>query len=101
MDELQALTNTIVSGYDIPEGQDYDRILAQISEIVYEMLDNQQDLLFSYLYRLDVDENQIKMALHHANTSFPHTALAKLILDRQIQRLKTRKQYKNPTRKLS
>ena len=57
------------------------------------MLDNQSDLLFSYLYRLDIDELLIKKVLN-GETAEIAGGLAQLIIDRQLQRLRTRQEYK-------
>lgn len=59
---------------------------------VSQLLADQPDLLWSYLYRLDVDESKIRMALQHPGDAV-HT-LALLILERQKQRVATKKAYR-------
>lgn len=59
---------------------------------VADLLDKNAELLFSYLYRLDVEEHKIKTAL---NTGAPaDEAIARLIWQRQKQRLETRRAYR-------
>lgn len=59
---------------------------------VEDLLEHQPELLFSYLYRMDVPEHKIQLALHHkANVA---KALAQLIIDRQVERIQTKNQYR-------
>ena len=50
------------------------------------------DLLLSSLYRLDVEEYKIQRALRSGDMP-PARGIAKLIIDRQKERLKTKKHY--------
>ena len=56
------------------------------------MMRDQLDLLLSTLYRLDVEEHKIQHALHRSGEP-PARAIARLILERQKQRMRTRRQY--------
>ena len=49
--------------------------------------------LFSFLYRLDVDENKIQAAMFKGGDL--SSSLAILIVDRQIQRFQTKREYKD------
>ncbi len=70
------------------------QILNTIANRVAHLLDRDIDLLLSYLYRLDVLEVNINAALKTGTLGPPDIALAKLILDRQIKRIETKKKYK-------
>jgi hypothetical protein len=70
-----------------------DEILQLIIERVNHYLELDIDLLMSYLYRLDIDEDKINIALMPSNPDPANVALAKLILERQIQRTKFKQQY--------
>ena len=77
---------------------EYDPVLDEESVIqlftnrVEEMMRDDIDLLLSSLYRFDVEEDKIQDALHSVTVP-PARGIAILILDRQKQRLKTRKSY--------
>ena len=76
----------------------YQDFINPVSEKVLEMLTETPDLLFSYLYRMDIDETKIKWALAPEAKDEAHIGLAKLILERQLQRIQTQKQYpQHPT----
>jgi len=71
-----------------------EQLLDAITDRVLELLERNPELLFSYLYRLDVLEHKIQYALNQQTEIPPHRALAKLILDRQKLRVSTKRKYK-------
>ena len=72
---------------------DEEAVLQLFTQRVEELLRDNKDLLLSSLYRLDVEEYKIQRALQ-STTIPPARGIAQLILDRQKERLKTRKSYK-------
>ena len=69
------------------------RILAD--HIAY-MIEYRIDFLMSLMYRLDVLEKHINVALHPASPDPANVALAKLVIARQKQRIQTKQQYQQP-----
>jgi hypothetical protein len=79
----------------IPEKElNEQELLDYLSEAVAYMIEHRLDFLLSLLYRLDVDENKINKALLPGNPEPAHLALAHLVLQRQKQRVATKKAYK-------
>jgi hypothetical protein len=80
-------------------GEDAERLteeeLLQLvaNEVAY-MLEHRMDFLMSLLYRLDVLEQPINHALSPWCADPANVALAKLIIERQRQRIITKRQYK-------
>ncbi len=72
---------------------DEENLLALLSDAVAHMIEYRLDFLLSLLYRLDVDEKKINMALSPLSGEPANVALARLILDRQKQRMHTKKHY--------
>jgi hypothetical protein len=69
-------------------------LLALIAGRVAELLEHQPEYLMSLLYRLDVLEEKIAPVMRgHGEEPIP-LALARLILERQKQRLETRRTVK-------
>lgn len=60
-----------------------------------EMLETRPEYLMSLLYRLDVREDKIVPAMHPAAPDPPHIGLAKLVLERQKQRLATKRSVRS------
>lgn len=73
-----------------------EELLDAIANRVAEMMEENKDLLLSYMYRLDIDEGKIHFALSPLANEPTHFALARLILNRQKQRAITKLSYKPP-----
>ncbi len=71
-----------------------DEILMVLVKRVSDLLENDKDLLMSYLYRLDIPQFQIMNVLRVTNIIPAEQSLARLILNRQIERVRTKKKYK-------
>ena len=71
-----------------------EALLALLSERIAEMLERQPEYLMSLLYRLDVLEKKIIPALAAGAPEPPHIGLARLVLERQKQRVETKKSVK-------
>ena len=70
-----------------PEGLTDEQWLEMIAERVQWFLDNDKDLLLSYMYRLDIDEYKINNALTPMHAEPAYILLAQLIFERQKQRI--------------
>jgi hypothetical protein len=74
-------------------------LLNYLAEVIAYMLERKMDYLLSLLYRLDVSEQKINQALRLDNAENAPIALARLVVERQKQRVATKKAYrdKNPS----
>lgn len=70
-------------------------LLALIAERIEEMLEHRPEYLMSMLYRLDVLEEKIYPAMHPGAPEAPNIGLARLVLERQKQRLETKRKIKS------
>ena len=91
MDEnkLPAFSNLLP---EIENILDEKALLELFTRRVEEMMDNDLDLLLSSLYRLDVEEHKIQAALRSSTTP-PAEGIASLIIERQKEKIATRKKY--------
>lgn len=78
---------------DLGSDLDENQMLNHIAARVERLLKADPDLLMSYLYRLDVEQKKIEAALQ-VSLMPVQFAFAKLIWDRQKERLYYRKKYK-------
>jgi len=76
---------------NISEDELFDVIKARVKYL----LEIQPDLLMSYLYRLDVLESKINAVLSLDSPVDPVDGLSRLILERQKERIATKKKYKS------
>ena len=90
---LQLLAKTFE--LEAPDEEISDEQLFQIlaDQIAY-MIEFRMEYLLSLLYRNDVLEWKINEALSPANEDPANIALAKLVMERQQQRLATKEEYK-------
>lgn len=68
-------------------------MLEYLAEVIAYMIEHKMDFLLSLLYRLDVDEYKINRALSPLNPEPANRALARLVWERQKQRIATKKAY--------
>lgn len=79
----------------LPENEailDEPALLDLFTERVEELMRDDLDLLLSSLYRLDVEEYKIQRALKSAEVP-PARGIAGLIIDRQKEKIITRRTY--------
>jgi hypothetical protein len=76
------------------QAQTEEALIEAIESRVNELLEKDPGLLFSYLYRLDVSETKVAAALKGLLDTSPVQAIARLIYDRQMVRVKTKLDYK-------
>ena len=90
------MSNIIINNFQI-ESQGKDEELDEqtlhqaLADRISEMLDHEMDLLFSTLYRLDVLEYKIKAVLSGSTGEDIPAGLARLVIERQKEKMKTRK----------
>lgn len=70
-----------------------DFILAVAEKVKYYM-ENNMELFFNHLYRIDVDEKKVrKVIMNPPENESVYLVLAKLIIEREIKRMQTKKQF--------
>lgn len=75
--------------------EDKDQLIfRELADRVADLMQHRMETLMSMLYRLDVDEAKIKQALDPESDLTPHIAIAKLIVERQMARAKTKEEYR-------
>jgi hypothetical protein len=85
----------------LPESEailDEPALLDIFTNRVEELMRDDLDLLLSSLYRLDVEEYKIQRALRSPDVP-PARGIAKLIIDRQKEKITTRKAYSKGEKK--
>jgi hypothetical protein len=79
---------------DFPEEhKDLDTLKQLLSERIVALLINDMEKLLFILYRIDVNEQKFKTALASGNPKSIAPQIADLIIERQLQKLITRKKY--------
>ncbi|MBK7467803.1 MAG: hypothetical protein WBB26_07840 [Saprospiraceae bacterium] len=71
-------------------------LIDSIQARVAELLETDPELLFSHLYRLDIDEKRIQLIMHKSSSTKIIDNLALEIYHRQCERIKTKANIKVP-----
>lgn len=94
----EELNQLLAKGREIMLNKDQEaeeQLIFHLTARVEELLEMQPELLFSWMYRLDVLEKKIQFVLNSDAPMATSEALARLIWDRQKERYKTKMEYKS------
>ena len=69
-------------------------LLENFAESISYLLANDLEKLIYILYRIDVNENKLKATIKE-NPSRPEYVIAKMIIERQIEKINSREKNKN------
>ncbi len=75
---------------EIPAQRSYAEIHAQLSDYINKLIKSDFDKLIVYLYRIDVNEQQLKLLLQENPDEDAGNIIATLIIERQQQKIKSR-----------
>ena len=68
-------------------------IKEKLENIINELINTDFEKLISILYRIDISETKLKTLLNENRDKNAATLIADLIIERQLQKIKTRKQF--------
>ena len=92
--ELIKIENQGISEQNKLSNEDYFEIKSCLRTLISNLLDSDLQGLLSLLYRIDVSEQKVKTILVTANAGEIAEQIAALIIERQIQKIITRRKYK-------
>jgi hypothetical protein len=75
----------------IPASASMDALKEKLSSHINYLINHDFEKLVYYLYRIDVDENKMRSLLHLAAGENAAGLIAELIIERQLQKMKHRK----------
>lgn len=79
----------------VEEAKDEAALLKLIALYVQELIDRDFDKLLHTLYRIDIADYKVKRAVEHSAPGDAPNVIAKLILDREKEKIATREKYKS------
>lgn len=98
-EELLQTQAMIVRDFELekqPDSISEEELLDMLAAHIDYMIENRMETLLSLMYRLDIAEHKVNFALSPLSPEAPAMALARLVLERQKQRLHTKLIYKTP-----
>ena len=72
------------------------KVFEDLSAYINQLINYDFEHLLSLLYRMDVDEKKMRALLHQQQGSNASDLIARLILERQLEKIKYREQFKPP-----
>ena len=87
---IQSLNKELAVG--LPEKISYDELQHLLAAYVNDLIRTDFQKLVGYLYRIDVNEQKIKLLLQQYAGEDAGNIIALLIIERQQQKIKTRQQ---------
>ena len=95
--KLRSITSSLVKkDFDLATQEPFmteEALLQALADRVYQLIEENLEQLFSILYRLDVNERKVHLALKENNDIPANIEIARLIVARQKEKAKTRMQY--------
>ena len=80
----------------VPDGETWKKIRGLLVDKLDFLIDHDFEKLLSILYRIDVSERKVKKTLESQTEHKPSELLADLIIERQIEKARTRVKYGRP-----
>ena len=78
---------------DLPENISFEIMKEKLSVYINNLIETDFEKLVSILYRIDVNEIKLKKLLLENNGEDASKIIADLIIERQMQKIKSRQQY--------
>ena len=95
--EEQTIQQEIIktTGADLLPESWFELFREKLAAYISDLINNQLSSLISLLYRLDVSEKKLKQVLAAAPNADAGLVIADLIIERQLQKIKTREDLRN------
>lgn len=96
-EEFDDIRSVINADFDLQRNEfDFkEELIKKVAEKVEFHMENNMELFFNHLYRMDINELKVEKILYDPESEDSvYESLAKLIVERQFQRLETKRKYK-------
>jgi len=95
MESFDALSSYLQNDWSLqlPEHADLEKLTGILASRIHELIHHDLNQLVNVLYRIDVDEFKLNQMLKNNDEEDPSFLIAKLIIDRQLQKIETRRFY--------
>jgi len=91
-DDIILLLNKELS-LEIPANISFTELKEQLTQHINHLINTDFEKLIFYLYRIDVHEERMKQLLQQQEGENAASLIAQLIIDRQLQKIKSRAEF--------
>lgn len=89
-----SLIDKIICETNLLEEAVNEKTRQKLIQLITELIEKDFNALLQLLYRIDVDEKKLRIYLNENKTVDSAAVLADLIIERQLQKMKSRKEYR-------
>ena len=89
----QSLPDKIISATNLIDEKSNEKIREELIHLINELINKDFHALIQLLYRIDINEKKIRLYLNENSDKDSASVLADLIIERQIQKIETRKKF--------
>jgi hypothetical protein len=79
---------------DLPDDISFELLKQKLSAHINQLIQSDFEKLVSLLYRIDINESKLKQLLHQKKEEDAADTMADLIIERQLQKIKSRQETK-------
>ena len=79
---------------ELPDKVSYEELQSRLETYINQLIKDDFEKLVTYLYRIDVNEQKLKLLLHQFPEEDAGKIIAALIIERQQQKIKTRELFR-------
>jgi hypothetical protein len=72
-----------------------EKVKRKLMDLLNELINNDFEALIQLLYRIDVNEKKIRDLLNENDSKDAAPVIAELIIERQLQKIESRKNYRS------
>lgn len=90
-----SITEKIIDITSSIQPASFDKIRLKLISLINELINKDFDALVRLLYRIDVSEKKIRVVLDQNMETDSASILADLIIERQLQKIESRKHFSN------
>jgi hypothetical protein len=96
MKDEQNLISSIAREFDLDPQfvSSKEVLLSKLTSHINHLINTDFEKLVYYLYRIDVDEQKIKQLMQQQGGENAAEIIAKLIIDRQLEKIESRRKFK-------
>lgn len=91
MTHIITLAEGIVGAKVLDDRDQYQLLVQKINQLI----ETDFNKLIQLLYRIDIDEMKLKAHLQHSDSLDAANVIADMIIERQIQKIRTRQQFES------
>lgn len=97
MDNQTKLVQILTKEWELKlaENLSYEELQQQLAAFINHLMITDFNYLLQLLYRIDVSEEKLKAKLKEFPNTDAATIIAALVIERQLQKLKSRENFKN------